>query len=168
MTENPRPFVIPLRRRWGLVILPVLCLLYFAGVMVLVVLNMRIDGVSNELLALGGAALFGLTLLIELPFFLRRRRPRAEPEETMGAVDEGTAFQGGFQDEPAEPRARVRAPVDDEAVLTTESQQGLRVIEYSRPAKSRHKGSVYAKTYVPVTKEHVLRVETLAAEPRDL
>ena len=34
------------------------------------------------------------------------------------------------------------APGDDETLVTTESQQGLRVLEYSAPAKSRHRGAV--------------------------
>lgn len=162
MTETVRPFVIPLRRRWGLLILPVLCLLYFAGVIALAVLELAVTGIPMDLLVLGGAGLFLLTVLVELPFFLRRRRPRArtlaDAEPAYDAPD--------LQDEPPEPRARL--PADDELVVTSEQQQGLRVLEYSRPGKSRHRGAVYAKTYVPVTKEFVLRVETLAAEGRDL
>ena len=159
MAENPRPFVIPLRRRWVLAILPVLCLLYFAAVVTIILRDLKVQGVSTDLLVLVGAALFLLTVLVEIPFFFRRRAPRADgPEDAYPPID--------LQDEPPEPVAR--APVDDELVVTAEPQQGLRVIEYSRPAKSRHKGAVYAKTYVPVTKEHVLRVETLAAEGRDL
>ena len=156
MVENPRPFVIPLRRRWVLAILPVVCLFYFAAILYVALRGLKIRGASMDLLVLVGAALFVVTFLVEIPFFLRRRGPR--PEEPEPRVD--------FQDEPLEPVSRVRE--DDEVLVTAEQQQGLRVLEYSRPAKSRHKGAVYAKTYVPVTKEHVLRVETLAAEGRDL
>lgn len=154
MTATSRPFVIPLRRRWVLAILPVICLLYFVVVMFLVMTGRKVGGLTNDQLALGGAALFLLTFLVEIPFFLRRKGPRPEaPDEPLD-----------LQDEPPE----AAAPEDDETLVTTETQQGLRVLEYSRPAKSRHKGAVYAKAYVPVTKEHVLRVETLAAEGADL
>jgi len=79
------------------------------------------------------------------------------------------APQAEWQAAPA-PTAPVMmgAPADDEKLVTGEMQQGLTVLEYSAPAKSRHRGAVYSKTYVPVTKEHVLRVETLAAEGADL
>lgn len=162
MTENPRPFVIPLRRRWGLLILPVLCLLYFAAVVALVVMDLAVTGVPTRWLVMGGAALFLVTIVVEVPFFLRRRPRRAKAEEPDYVAD--------LQDEPPEPDAPLapRVKADDELVITSEQQQGLRVIEYSKPAKSRHRGAVFAKTYVPVTKEHVLRVETLAAEGRDL
>jgi hypothetical protein len=157
MAAPHRPFVIPLRRRWVLAILPALCILYFLVVLVLAVQGTKVKGVTTDQLVLGGAALFLVTFLVEIPFFLRRRGARDDgPDAPYEPLD--------LQDEP--PEASVRA--DDEVALTSESQQGLRVLEYSRPAKSRHKGAVYAKTYVPVTKEHVLRVETLAAEGRDL
>ena len=154
-----RPFVIPLRRRWVLAILPVICLAYFGVVIALVAGGRSIRGVSTDLLMLAGAALFLVTFLVEIPFFLRRKGPRPDGPEAP--------YEPDYQDEPPEPYA-APAREDDETVLTAETQQGLRVLEYSRPAKSRHKGAVYAKTYVPVTKEFVLRVETLAAEGRDL
>lgn len=158
MSENPRPFLIPLRRRWALAILPVVCVLYFALVITLVALDRTVSGLTHELLALVGAGLFLVTLLVEIPFFLRRRakRVRAEPVE-----------ERALQDEPPEPLARGPA-LDHEFVTTSETQAGMRVVEYSRPAKSRNRGLVYAKTYVPVAKDVVLRVETPAAEPRDL
>ena len=107
-----------------------------------------------DLLVLSGLAVFLLVAIVEIPFFLRRRPPKApEPERE-------------WQDEPPEPPPTVAW--DDEKLATDESQQGLRVLEYSAPAKSRNRGAVYAKTYVPVTKEHVLRIETMAAEPREL
>lgn len=156
VTETPRPFVISLRRRWVLAILPILCVLYFVAVLVIVLRDVR-TGVSTDLLVLGGVGLFAFTVLFEIPFFFRRRRARARPEPEA---------EPEFQDEPPEPMAR--APTDDEYLKTAESQQGLRVLEYSRPAKSRNRGAVYAKTYVPVTGDHVLRIETLAADTRDL
>lgn len=154
MAEPSRPFLIPVRRRWTLWILPVLALVYFAVVVALAVLNYKVQGVTMEMLALGGVAFFALVILIELPFFLRRRvrEPRAEE-----------APEAPF----AEPEGAPPA-VDDEIVMTSETQQGMRVAEYSRPAKSRHPGAVYAKTYVPVTKDVVVRVETLVAEGADL
>lgn len=52
-----------------------------------------------------------------------------------------------------------------EMQVREESWQGMRVLEYSAPAKSRNRGAAYVSAYVPVTKEDVLRVETLAAGP---
>lgn len=151
---EPRQFLIPVRRRWTLWILPILAVLYFAVVVTLGVLNTRIRGVDMDMLALGGAAFFVLVVLIELPFFLKRRPKRAKPEPVA--------------EDPFTPAEGVPLAEDDELVMTAETQQGLRVAEYSRPAKSRHPGAVYAKTYVPVLKDVVVRVETLIAEGADL
>lgn len=151
--EDERPFLIPVKRRWTLLILPVLAVLYFVFVVWLGATRTTVRGVSMDVLVLSGLALFLLVALVEVPFFLRRR-PKAEPPARE------------WQDEPPEPMPATAW--DDERVATDESQQGLRVLEYSAPAKSRNRGAVYAKTYVPVTKEHVLRVETMAAEPREL
>lgn len=153
--EDERPFLIPVKRRWTLLILPVLAGLYFLFVLWLGATRTTVRGVSMDLLVLSGLALFLLVAVVEVPFFLRRRAPKPEPPA-----------EREWQDEPPEP---VAAPSwDDEKLTTEESQQGLAVLEYSAPAKSRNRGAVYAKTYVPVTKEHVLRVETMAAEPHEL
>lgn len=154
--EDERPFLIPVQRRWTLLILPILALLYFAFVAWLGATRTTVEGVSMDVLVLAGLAFFLLVAVIEVPFFLRRK-PEAAPEPERDA----------WQDEPPEPLA---APTlrDDEKLTTDETQQGLRVLEYSAPAKSLNRGAVYAKTYVPVTKEHVLRVETLAAEQHEL
>jgi hypothetical protein len=163
MADDPQPFRI--RRAWLPFTLAVLCVLYFAGVLFLAATNRTISGVDNDQLALGGAALFVVTLLVQIPFFLRRRPKRAPaPQEEPEPMPED------MQEEPLEveaPRMEMER-WDDEVRLTTEQQQGMVVLEYSRPAKSRHRGAVYTKAYVPVTKEHVLRVETLAAEGSDL
>lgn len=161
MADTPRPFVIPVRNRWTLWILPTLALLYFVAVIVLASLGLEVEGVSNDVLVLGGVALFALVVLVEIPFLLRRRAPREEEPEAEAAE---------ALDPYAPPPAYAPAPprVDDETLVTDETQQGYRVLEYSSPAKSRQRGAVFAKTYVPVTKEHVLRVETLAAEPHEV
>lgn len=177
MADAPRPFLIPVRRRWTLWILPVIASLYFLAVVIIAALNNTINrggvnyrilprDVSVETLALVGVGLFALVILVELPFLIRRR-PKREPapEPAAAPADEEPApwaapAQGAI---PAAP-----PPRDDELVMTSETQQGYRVIEYSRPAKSRHRNAVFTKAYVPVTKEYVLRVETLVAEGRDL
>lgn len=160
MADEPREFVIPVERRWTLWILPVLAILYFLLVIALAVLRIQIRGVEPQYLVWGGVALFVIVMLIELPFFFRRRPPAPEREPPLAPLNEST-----WQDEPAEAGSRA---ADDELVTTSETQQGLRVIEYSAPAKSRHRGAVYSKTYVPVTKEHVLRVENLSATPDEI
>lgn len=156
MAENPPAFVIPVRRRWLLWILPVLALLYFVFVVALVVLDYAISGLDTRTLALVGAGLFLLVALLQIPFLLRRRRA-PPPEKAWEAEPPASA-----------PVARGRPARDDEILLTDESAQGLRVIEYSRPAKSRNRNAVYTKTHVPVTQTHVVRVETLVAEASDL
>lgn len=155
MTDEDRPFVITVRRTWTLWILPVIAALYFLAVLVLNVANYRIRGVTDEMLVLGGVGLFVLVILVELPFFLRRRRPKA-PKPRKAKADAPAA---------ASPEAN---GWDDELLITSESQQGLQVLEYSAPAKSRNANSVYAKTYVPVSGAHVLRIETLAAEQHEI
>jgi hypothetical protein len=153
--DEPREFVIPVQRRWTLWILPTLAILYFLAVLALAVLRVEIRGLPTEYLVLGGVVLFVVIMLIELPFLFRRRIRPAEPEPVP---------ESDWQGEPAEPRMAF----DDEKLVTNETQQGLRVLEYSSPAKSRHRGAVYAKTYVPVAKEWVLRIENLAADTHEL
>lgn len=152
--EDERPFLIPVDRRWTLLILPVLAALYFLFILYLGITRSQVKGVSTDLLVLGGLAFFLVVVLLEIPFFLRKKAKAAPPPARE------------WQAEPPEPMARAAA--DDERLMTDETQQGMRVLEYSAPAKSRNRGAVYAKTYVPVTKEWVLRVEDLAAEPREL
>lgn len=158
MTDRP----LLLRRSWPFWVLFTLALLYFAAVTALVVLNVRIKGVSYELLAQAGAAFFVVLVLLAIPYLIRRspRRARAARAAVAPEADEP------FEAPRAAPTGRVHEA--DELLLTDETQQGLRVLEYSRPPKSTNKGAVYAKTYVPVTKEHVVRVETLAAESHEL
>ncbi|GEM_PF-5654376 len=163
MADDSRPFRI--RRAWLAFTLAAICVLYFAAVLLLAATNRVVQGVTNEQLALGGALLFLVAIVVEIPFFLRRRGPRPQP-----AAEEPAPLSQDFQDEPLEAEAPLMAMEtwDDEKRLTTEQQQGMTVLEYSRPAKSRHRGAVYTKAYVPVTKEFVLRVETLVAEGGDL
>jgi len=158
MADENRPFVIPVRRPWLLLILPIVALLYFLAVVILNVMNYRIRGVTNEMLALVGVGLFALVILIELPFLLRRRAPREEPDEPAAYAQSPAAV----------PYDGSRNGWDDEILATGESQQGLSVLEYSSPAKSRNSNAVYTKTYVPVTPAHLLRVESLVADAHDL
>lgn len=155
MADAERPFSITVRRQWTLWILPIVAAAYFLAVVVLNAMNYRIRGVSEEMLVLAGVGLFVLVILVELPFLKRRRAPRApkakaaRTEATMGA----DSSRNGW---------------DDELLTTSENQQGLLVVEYSAPAKSRNANAVYTKTYVPVTGAHVLRVETLVADQADI
>lgn len=152
MPDGSRPFVIDVKRRWTLWILPVLATLYFIGVLLLYVLDYEIEGVSTELLVLVGVGFFILVMLIEIPFLFRRgapKPPKARPAPARG-----------------EPASNGR--VDDEYLTTTEAQQGLTVLEYSSPAKSRNTSAVYTKTYVPVSGAHVLRIETAVADAADI
>lgn len=154
MADESRPFVIPVRRPWLLLILPTIALLYFVAVVLLNVFDYEIEGVTNEMLALGGVGLFALVILIELPFLLRRSgKRRARPAPEPAAAVPMDASRNGW---------------DDELLSTSETQQGLQVLEYSSPAKSRNSNAVYTKTYVPVSGAHVLRIESLVADASDL
>jgi hypothetical protein len=164
MNDSEREYVIRVEKPWKLWILPGLAIAYFVVLLALVILRVAFVINGQQYLVQDipgliwlGAAFFVLVLLIELPFFLRRRPPAPEPppEERETDLSSGMMASGVMG-------------VDDERMVTAEQQQGLRVLEYSSPAKSRNRGAVYAKTYVPVTKGDVLRIETLAAEPTDL
>lgn len=164
-----KEFVIRVKRTWMLLILPILALLYFVVVVAVVATKYDTGSVTYEMLVWGGLGLFALVILVELPLFLRRKvRTQAAPPfeaEPAVAVAEAEPYA-------PTPAATIAVPVatawDDEKLVTSEVQQGLTVLEYSSPAKSRHKNAVYTKAYVPVSKQHVLRVETLAAEGADL
>jgi hypothetical protein len=163
-----KDFVIRVRRPWMLLLLPILALLYFVAVLVVAANNYDV-GVPQDLLVWVGVGLFALVILVEVPYFFQRG-PRAPKAASAEAVAEAEPVAEAM---PYAPPAYV-APIessaqwDDERLTTTEVQQGLTVIEWSQPAKSRHRNAVFTKAYVPVTKQHVLRVETLAAEGSEL
>jgi len=164
MTDSEREYVIRVEKPWKLWILPAIAIAYFVVLLALVILRVAFVINGQQYLVQDipgliwlGAGFFVLVLLVELPFFLRRRPPAPEPPPEERETDMATGALGSGI-----------VGLDDERMVTTEEQQGLRVLEYSAPAKSKNRGAVYAKTYVPVTKADVLRVETLAAEPTDL
>lgn len=162
-------FLIHVERPWTLLILPVLALLYFLAILLLVLLGYEITGIPTEYLVLGGAALFGLTLLIQIPYIIQRRERQETPAPETLEPEAAEPQHDAFTPQQAEPTyAAPPAPRNDELLRTQETAKGLQVLEYSAPAKSRTPGAVYAKTMVPVTKEHVLRIETLAAEPHEI
>lgn len=155
MADEERPFLIQVRRPWKLWILPVIAVLYFILIVTFAVMDLRIEGVPMEYLVLGGLAVFILVMIIELPFLWRKRAQRA-PRVKAAPM------------ESAAPDAASRNGWDDELLTTAETQQGMQVLEYSAPAKSRNRNSVYTKTYVPVTGAQVLRIESLVADASDL
>lgn len=159
-------FLVPVKRRWKLLILPILAILYFAAVLLLAAFGYEVQGVTMEQLVLGGAVFFALVLLIELPYVFKRK-VRAEPEVVDEPVEEPVETFAPMEDF-SEPEPVARPKANDELLVTSEVVKDLRVLEYSAPSKSRHSGAVYAKTMVPVTKEHILRVENLAAEDYEL
>lgn len=158
MAEPERAFVI--RRTWLAWTLVAICVLYFLVLTTIVVLDYRVQGVTDQTLAMGGAGLFVLTALVLIPFLFRRK----------GAAPAKAVEEDAWEPAPASAPAamRPRASWDDEIKLTDETAQGMRVIEYSWPAKSRNRQAVYTKTHVPVSSAHVVRVETMVAEARDL
>lgn len=164
--EAPRPFVISVERTWKLYVLPVVALLYFIAIITLVVMGVSdVYAIPLEMFVWAGVILFAVVLLIQLPF-LFKRRARKEVEAPVDVVEEpayAPESSPAFELPMAESEVR-----DDEYFLTDETHKGLRVMEYSQPAKSMYRGAVYSKTMVPVTKEHTLRIENLAAEPHEL
>lgn len=112
--------------------------------------------------AVFGALLF-LVLLILLAVEYRR---------TRGGTYEPPAPAAGHRAAATTPQAAPAAApssrwIPDELVVTAETQQGRRVLEYSRPPKSEHPRAVYAKCLVPVDPQLVLRVEDLVAEAKE-
>ena len=152
MADENRPFVIGVKRRWLLAILPILAVLYFLTVVILNILDRRIEGVTNDMLVWGGVGFFILVMLIEIPFFLRRSRPK--PKAAAQPAPQGAQASNGH--------------IDDEYLITEDRQQGLLVLEYSAPAKSKNVNVVYTKTYVPVSQAHVMRLETAVADAADI
>lgn len=105
--------------------------------------------------AVSAAVLF-LILLVVL--FLEYRRTQRPGYQAEGAAAPRAAY--------APAPAQTRWPAD-EMVVTAESVQGRRVLEYSRPPKSEHPQAVYAKCLVPVDSQLALRVEDLVAEAKE-
>lgn len=135
----------------GVVLL--VALLYFAWVALLGTRVIALPGLEPTITladwALLGAVLMVVLLLVLLWDYTRVRRGLAAPQAQATQVPARHAW------------------VPDELVLTAETWQGRRVLEYSRPPKSGPTAAVYAKCYVPVDGEYVLRVEDLVAQARE-
>lgn len=108
--------------------------------------------------AVFGALLF-LVLLIVLALEYRRTRGG-----TYAPPQAERAARAAYAPPAEAPASRWPA---DELVVTAETVQGRRVLEYSRPPKSEHPRAVYAKCLIPIDPQLVIRVEDLVAEARD-
>ncbi|MCA1812678.1 MAG: hypothetical protein LC624_01855 [Halobacteriales archaeon] len=150
MADEPRER----RLRIGLPgVVLVVALLYFVWVGLLATRVLRLNFLEPfwtvDDWARSGAALFVVLLLVLIvQAFLRRQQ--------------GVAVAPAWS---AAPVSQARIP--DELVMTGETVQGQRVLEYSKPPKSEHHNAVYAKCLVPVDKGFVLRVEDLVAEAKE-
>ncbi|HVL88111.1 MAG TPA: hypothetical protein VM681_08945 [Candidatus Thermoplasmatota archaeon] len=101
---------------------------------------------------LAGSVLFMLIIVAFLVLLVRGRGASAAQAAISGA--------------PTAVPTVVRRRGDDEYVVTNDEFQGMRVLEYSHPPKSKNQGAIYAKALVPVTREYVLRVEEIIAQER--
>lgn len=101
--------------------------------------------------AFGGLLMLVLLVLLVLDYRKARDRAFEEAEAPAAADTVPTPVFG-------------ERSVPDELVVTAETWQGRRVLEYSRPPKSEHGAAVYAKCTIPVDAQLVLRVEDLVAE----
>ena len=146
------------RRRVSLpLVVLVVGVLYFVWVALLglriVILRSLEPTITPEDWAVGGAVLMLLLLVLLVVDFQRSKR--------------------NLYEEPAAAAAPAYAPppatrwVPDELVVTAETVQGRRVLEYSRPPKSERPAAVYAKVLIPIDAQLVLRVEDLVAEARE-
>ena len=162
MDENTREFRIRVKRRWPLWTWLIIAFLAFVAVLVMVLNDVTITGVSEQMLVLGGTVFFLLIALFMLPLLMRRKvrqAPRAAPAPETG---EGIAAPVAAPLPQDDSFARPLAVERDEYFITGEVKKGLSVVEYNRPAKSDHIGAPYVKTYVPVTDKIVVRIETMA------
>jgi hypothetical protein len=137
----------------------VVAVLYFLWVALLatrtIVLTGLEPGITPEDWAVGGAVLMLLLLVLLIYDYQRQNRGLLEQAEAAPAAAPAYA-----------PAPQTRA-VPDELVVTAETWQGRRVLEYSRPPKSERPAAVYAKVLVPIDGQLVLRVEDLVAEARE-
>jgi hypothetical protein len=99
--------------------------------------------------------LFGMVLLVVLLLLLLLHY--------RGATRRGAAPLAEQAEAAPSPGSRW---VPDEILVTADLWQGLRVLEYSRPPKGEASAAVYAKCFVPVDAQYVLRVEERVAEAR--
>lgn len=133
----------------------VVAILYFLFVLALGINLFAIPAIQSRVrigdLVLAGSVLF-VVMALALVVMLFRRRQAFEAIEAETEAEEIRAAESA-----------VVRPRDDEVVVTNDSYQGLRVLEYSHPPKSQNKGAVYAKCYVPVARDSVVRLEDLIA-----
>lgn len=149
-------------RSWTLWFIPVLATLYFVWILLVALGTVKTPSVDLRTWAIAGMVLFGILLLLEILLLLRRKGPEEAAPVAEPAADETVIPY-------AQPGVRAGADkLEAEIVATGEQWKGLRVLEVSIPPKSRNKGGVYAKSYVQVAPELVLRVEDLVADRRDV
>lgn len=187
VSAQDRWFLIRVDHPGRLWVLPILAFLVFLWIVLLatgtVLLPAAEDELSLQEWALAGSAVLVVLLAWELVLLIGRKRSvkagrqaaaaAAEPAEVVEAVPategfEAEGFEGTEEAVPeveAEPApAQGYAPLHEYAV-TAEVLQGRRVVEYRRPPKALAAQAVFAKTYIPVSTDLVLRVEEIVAEP---
>lgn len=170
--EAERRFLVGVEKRWKLWIPPLLALLYFALVIAIVVFAVDLRVANQDLyLVLGGVALFAVLAVWELALLVRVRPRRARARKAKApkraAAVEPVESEAAPEEEPTATVRPIGGGVrlgDAEYVLTADEHQGRRVLEISLPPKSRHRGAVYSKAYVPIDTQYTLRVEDLVAD----
>ncbi len=160
-----RRFLIPVRRTWKLWIWLLLALLALGALLAIVLVPIR-TGVKEEALVLGVSGFFVLLVLVQLLLLptVKVRRPKANRATTAPARPapvEALDAPADAPEAPAPPATLARGDV--EYRLTPEDFKGRRVLELSIPPKAANPGAVYAKAYVAIDAQHVLRVEDLVA-----
>lgn len=168
--EQPRGFLLGWRT-WTLWLIPVVATLYFVWVLMVGLGNVRTPTVDIGTWVLLGLVIFGVLFVLELLLLVRRKEkdgaPAVEPADAGSTIPAylppGEAAANGSAFAPPPPRERA----DAEWIATSEMYRGLRVLEVSMPPKSRNKGGVYAKSYVAVGPDAVVRIEDLVADKAD-
>ncbi|MHB8587022.1 MAG: hypothetical protein ACYDDF_14430 [Thermoplasmatota archaeon] len=145
-------------RSWVIWTLPVIATLYFIWVLAVFMQYVRTPSVAFDTWVNGGLALFVIIIVVEL-LLLIRRKPAMD---AMAETSEEVAIP---------PYAAPTAPAppgDAEVRATGEQYKGMKVVEVSLPPKSQNRGGIYAKAFVEVSPEIVLRVESLVAGREDV
>lgn len=161
MSESQARFLLPWRS-WALWFIPVIATIAFVWILLVALGQVRTPSVPIATWATVGGVLFGVLLLLLILLMIPRRDRAAEELAAASEIPAETVVPY------APPPRPTTTKIEAEFVATGEQWKGMRVLEVSLPPKSRNKGGVYAKSYVPITGELVLRVEDLVADRRDV
>jgi hypothetical protein len=165
MEEEQGEFVLHWRA-WTIWALPIVATVYFVWLLALYLNYVKTEAITYSTWTNLGLVIFAIVIVCELLLLWRRQPTRVAsttPEES-GEVSIQPYAPYNAQAAAVAPRMAT----DAEVRATAEQYKGKRVIEVSLPPKSMNKGGIYAKAFIDIEPDMVVRIESLVASREDV